>query len=120
MKNIALIVVISIFIQGCTSIEQPTASRALVEEVVVGPTESVEFSLSTALFNSQAGSHLLIEQQPAVMGDTFFAATGLTCRKLHSEQAGPYTFCLNIQGNWFKVKRVISEYNEHVISGASL
>ncbi|MFT6125536.1 MAG: hypothetical protein ACJASL_002493 [Paraglaciecola sp.] len=120
MKNIVLLVVISTMIQGCTSIAQPTASLALVEDVLVTPTASVDFSLSTALSNSQAGSTLSIEQQSAVMGAKFFAATGLTCRKLTSEQARQYIYCLNIQGNWFRVKRVISEYNENVMPEASL
>jgi len=120
MKNIVLLVVISTMVQGCTSIAQPTASRALVEDVFVTPTASVDFSLSTALSNSQAGSTLFIEQQSVVMGDKFFAATGLTCRKLTSDQAGQHIFCLNILGNWFKVKRVISEYNENVMPEASL
>jgi hypothetical protein len=120
MKNIVLLVVISTVIQGCTNISQPTASRALVEDVFVTPTASVDFSLSTALSNSQAGATLLIEQQTVVMGKKFFAATGLTCRKLTSEPADQHIYCLNIQGNWFKVERVISGYNENVMPEASL
>lgn len=120
MKNIVFLAVISIQIQGCTSISQPTASRPLVEQEFVTPTALTDLSLSAALSNNKAGTSLDIEQQPALMGDRFFAATGLTCRKLTSEQAGQYIYCLNIQGNWFKVNQVISEYNENVMAEANL
>lgn len=120
MKNIMLLAVISVIIQGCASITQPTASRPLVEHKFVTSTGFVDSSLSAALSSNKAGTSLVIEQQSSVMGDRFFAATGLTCRKLTLEQAGQNIYCLNIQGRWFKVKRVISEYNENVISEATL
>jgi hypothetical protein len=120
MKNIVLLVVISTIFQGCASITQPTASRPLVEHKFVTSTGFVDSSLNVALSDSKAGTPVVIEQQPSVMGDRFFAATGLTCRKLTSEQAGQNIYCLNIQGRWFKVKRVISEYNENVMPEASL
>jgi hypothetical protein len=113
MKNIVLLAVLSSLIQGCTSIVQPTASLPLVEHEFVFPSGPVDVSLSTALSNAKVGAVLSIQQKPAVMGNRFFAATGLTCRKLTSAQAGQYIYCLNIQGNWFKVKKVISEYHEN-------
>jgi hypothetical protein len=120
MKNIVLLAVLSIFIQGCTSIAQPTASLPLVEHEFVIPIGSVDVSLSTALSNTKTGAAMNIHQQPAVMGERFFAATGLNCRKLTSVQAGQHIYCLNIQGNWFQVKKVISEYHESDIPRASL
>jgi hypothetical protein len=119
MKNIVLLAVLSTFIQGCSSIVQPTASLPLVEHEFV-PIGSVDVSLSTALSNTKTGAAMNIHQQPAVMGERFFAATGLTCRKLTSVQAGQHIYCLNIQGNWFQVKKVISEYHESVIPRTSL
>lgn len=120
MKNIVLLSVLSTFIQGCTSIEQPTASRPLVEHEYVTPTASTNSFLNSSLSNAKAGEKLVVEQQPAVMGDVFFAASGLTCRKLITKQVGQNIYCLNTRGHWFKVKNVISEYNESVISEASL
>jgi hypothetical protein len=120
MKNIVFLAVISIQIQGCTSVSQPTASRPLVEHEFVTSTAFVDLSLGAVLSNTKAGTALVIEQQPVVMSDKFFAATGLTCRKLTSEQAGQYIYCLNIQGNWFKVNQVISEYNENAMAEANL
>jgi hypothetical protein len=120
MKKIVLLAVLSTFIQGCTSIVQPTASLPLVEHEFVFPSGSVDVSLSTALSNAKVGAVMSIQQKPAVMGERFFAATGLTCRKLTSAQAGQYIYCLNIQGNWFKVKKVISEYHESDTPRASL
>jgi hypothetical protein len=113
MKNIVLLAVLSTFIQGCTSIVQPTASIPLVEHEFVFPSGSVDVSLSTALSNAKAGAVLMIQQKPAVMGERFFAATGLTCRRLTSAQVGEFIYCLNTQSNWFKVKKVISEYREN-------
>jgi len=120
MKNIVLLTVISTLIQGCTSIAQPTASRPLVEHEYVTPIASANSSLSASLSNAKAGDKLVVGQQPAVMGDVFFAATGLTCRKLVSEPVRLHIYCLNTQGRWFKVKKVISEYNESAMSGGSL
>ena len=115
-----LLAVLSTFIQGCSSIVQPTASLPLVEHDFVIPIGSVDVSLSTALSNAKSGAAMNIHQQPAVMGERFFAATGLNCRKLTSAQAGQYIYCLNIEGNWFKVKKVISEYHESDTPRASL
>jgi hypothetical protein len=114
MKNIVLLVLLSSLIQGCTSISQPTASTPLVENALkfFTSTAFVDFSLSEALFDLKTGAKLVIEQQPAVMGDKYFAATGNTCRKLTLEKLGQRTYCLNNLGSWYKVKRVISEYNE--------
>ncbi len=120
MKNIVVLSIILIVIQGCTSIDQPTASRSLVEHEFVAQAPSVDLSLSAALSNSKAGSVLAIEQQPTVMGDKFFAATGLTCRKLIAELTGQHIYCLNTQGGWFKVNKVISEYNEKIMPEVSL
>jgi hypothetical protein len=120
MKNIMLLAVLSTFIQGCSSIKQPTASLPLVEHQFVIPTGSVDVSLSTALSNAKTGAAMNIHQQPAVMGERFFAATGLNCRKLTSVQAEEHIYCLSIQGNWFQVKKVISEYHESDIPRTSL
>jgi hypothetical protein len=120
MKKIVLLAVLSTLVQGCTSIVQPTASLPLVEHEFVFPSGSVDVSLSTALSNAKAGAAINLQQQPAVMGERFFAATGLTCRKLTAAQAGQYIYCLNIQGNWFKVKKVISDYHESNTPRASL
>jgi hypothetical protein len=120
MKNIMLLAVLCTFIQGCTSITQPTASRPLVEHEFVIPSAFVDVPLSTALSNAKTGAAISIQRQSAVMGDQFFAATGLTCRKLTSAQVGQHIYCLNIQGNWFQVKKVISEYHESDTQRASL
>jgi hypothetical protein len=120
MKNVMLLAVLSTFIQGCSSITQPTASRPLVAHEFVMPISSVDVSLSIALSNAKTGAAMNIHQQSVVMGERFFAATGLTCRKLTSVQAGQHVYCLNIQGNWFQIKKVISEYHESDIPKASL
>jgi hypothetical protein len=122
MKNIMLLAVLSTLIQGCTSISQPTASRPLVEHEFksLASAAAVDVSLSTALSNTKSGATFIIQEKSMVMGNTFFAATGLTCRKLISEQVGQHIYCLNNQGNWFQVKKVISEYNESDMTEATL
>jgi hypothetical protein len=120
MKKILLVALLSTLIQGCTSISQPTASRPLVEHKFVTSIASVKLSLGTALSNLTVGTTLIVEQIPAVMGEHFFAATGLSCRKLTLQQRGQNVYCLNAQGLWFKVKQVISEYNENNMSEVGL
>lgn len=120
MKKIVFIAAISVQIQGCTTIPQPTASRPLVEHAFISPTALVDLSLGAALSTQKAGSALVVEQRPAVMGDRFFAAIGLTCRKLTAEKAGQHIYCLNHQGNWFKVNQVISEHHGDVMTGSGL
>ena len=120
MKNIVLLSVMLTVAQGCSSIDQPKASRALVEHQYVAQAPTVDSSLSIALSNSKAGSVLSIEQQATLMGLKFFSATGLTCRKLTSEFAGQHIYCLNPKSSWFKVNKVISEYNDSDMSKAIL
>ena len=120
MKKILFLAVLSILIQGCTSISQPVASRPLVEHKFVTPIASVESSLGMDLSNVDVGTAVVVEKQSAVMGERFFAATGLSCRKLTVQHTGQDVYCLNTQGRWFKVKRVISEYNEKDMSEVSL
>ena len=81
---------------------------------------AVDVLLSTALSSAKAGAAIIIQEKSMVMGNTFFAAIGLTCRKLTSEQAEQHIYCLNNQGNWFQVKKVISEYHESDVLKASL
>jgi hypothetical protein len=120
MKNTLLLSAILLMAQGCSSINQPTASRALVEDQFVVTTAPVNESLSAALSGSPEGYVLAIHEQPMVIGSKFFAAIGLTCRKLSSMQTGQDIYCLNEQGGWFKVSRVISEYNENNLREAGL
>jgi uncharacterized protein YceK len=120
MKNIVLLTFILILVQGCSSINQPTASRPLVENQFVTPTATVGVSLADALSYSTTGTVVDIEKQHSVIGSKFFAATGLTCRKLSSEERGQDIYCLNDQGSWFKVNKVISEYNESNLQEAGL
>jgi len=120
MKNITLLAVLLTLVQGCASIAQPTASRPLVEHEFVTPSASIDVSLSRFLSNAKTGAAITIQQKPVVMGERFFAASGLNCRKLTSELTGQTIYCLNTESSWFKVKKVISEYNESDMSEAIL
>lgn len=120
MKNIFLLFSILIFAQGCSSIHQPTASRPLVEQQFVEPATSIDSSLSTALANAEDGTVLDIQNQAVELGTKFFAASGLTCRKINSEQKGQNIYCVDDKGSWFKVNSVISEYSEHELRKTGL
>lgn len=121
MKNFILLSGLFFLLSSCTSIEQPIASRPLVEKQDVSSKIPISSSsLSSALSNKKVGDVLVIGQQRVVMGNQFFAATGLTCRKLTTEVSGQNTYCLDIQGHWFKVNRVISEYSEGATLGVNL
>ena len=120
MKNTVLLFAILVFAQGCTTISQPTASVSLVGNQFVIPSAVVDTVLAEALSNSNDGSVFAMQDQAVVLGNKFFAATGLTCRKLTVEQSGQDIYCLNELGGWFKVNKVISEYNEHDMQEAGL
>jgi hypothetical protein len=120
MKKIVLFPICVILTQGCTAISQPTASRSLVEQQFVVPSASVDSSLSAALSHSKTGTILAIEEQNLEIGNTFFAATGLNCRKVSLQQKGNDIYCFNDQGDWFKVNKVISEYNENELRETDL
>lgn len=121
MKNIILFSIVFILTQGCTSISQPTASRALVEKQFAVSNESVAVSLASALSDSKVGSVVVIQEESVVMGVKFFAATGLICRKLNTKSSGQDIYCLNDQqGGWYKVNKVIAQYNENDFQEADL
>lgn len=120
MKNTVLLFAILIFTQGCSSINQPTASRSLVEDQFVVPSSIVGVSLADVLANSTVGAVFAIQGEAVVMGSKFFAATGLTCRKLTVAISGQDIYCLNELGGWFKVNKVIAEYNENDMQEAGL
>lgn len=113
MKITFLLFFVFIFAQGCSSIEQPTASRALVEQQLIASYSSVDSTLSTALSNSKDGAVFSIKGRASVIGSKYFAATGLTCRKVSSVQKGEDIYCFSNKENWFKVNRVLSKYNEN-------
>lgn len=115
MKNKFLLYSIIIFGQGCTSIDQPVASRALVEQQLIAPDSNIDSTLSTALSNSKNGAVFSIQNRDLVIGSKFFAATGLTCRKVSSVQNGEDIYCHSSIGSWFKVNKIISIYNESTL-----
>lgn len=115
MKNTFLLFSILISVQGCTSIDQPVASRALVEQQLITQDSSVDSTLSTALSNLKSGAVFSIQNRDVVIGSKFFAATGLTCRKVSSVQNGEDIYCYSSIGNWFKVNKIISIYNESTL-----
>lgn len=125
-KNLStsIIFVLSLItLQACTSISQPTASRALVEQQFVlasANSGTIESNLRAALENSAAGTGVIVNNDSLVLGNTYFAATGQTCRRLSSQQSDQIIYCLNEQDGWFKVNKVIAEYNENDFSGAGL
>ncbi|GAA0856749.1 hypothetical protein GCM10009114_19850 [Aliiglaciecola litoralis] len=99
-------------LQGCSTIEQPTAQRPLVEHEYVDPAEQVESPLASALTDVPAGATRVVGGKQIQFGRTFFAASGLLCRNLvdHSNQERIY--CKRSQSNWFAVNNVIAQYSE--------
>jgi hypothetical protein len=120
MKTIALLCLSFIFLQGCSSVAQPKASLNLVEEQFDVPNEPVDEALHDALSNLATNSTFFLSEKTTIIGDKFFAASGFTCRKLKYEEVGFDLFCKNQDDVWFKVNKVISEYNETDFVGADL
>jgi uncharacterized protein YceK len=115
MQKFVLLVLIIFLVQGCTSIAQPKASLDLVAKQYISTSATpVDSSLSAALTASKTGATLVFENQDIEIGRSFFAATGQKCRKVSFGQNGLNLYCRSEQGSWFKVNKVISEYNNNL------
>lgn len=80
MKFILGITLTVLLTSGCVSrIDQPVASRPLVENVVILATESVPQVHWSKLSNETAGSMLTIDGNKMVLGQRYIAASGHTC-----------------------------------------
>jgi hypothetical protein len=120
MKNIVLSGIVTGLLLSCSSIKQPVASLPLVSSDVLDHSSVVDSPLNKALSTSKVGDVLFMMDSQVQMGDRFFAASGKQCRKLTYGGDEKQIYCQTNQGNWFKVKRVISEYTEADIPEAGL
>ncbi|MDO6559647.1 hypothetical protein [Paraglaciecola chathamensis] len=100
--------------QGCTSISQPTASRPLVEHEYVISTPVENDSMQRSLSNISADASISIDAQAATLGPKYFSASGVICRSAETQYSGQYLFCQNALKQWYRVKSVISTYNENI------
>lgn len=121
MKIVVLFTFIAGFIQGCGSITQPTASRPLVENNMVATPQLVNDSLNQHLSHSGPGTVIVVATKNKVLGRQFFAASGLTCRKVNEQNTlDSHIYCQNEQNAWFKAGNVISQYSAGTFQGAKL
>jgi hypothetical protein len=80
MKFILGITLTVLLTSGCVSrIDQPVASRPLVENVIILATESVPQMHWSALSNETSGSLINIDGNKMVIGERYVAASGDTC-----------------------------------------
>lgn len=111
MKIVVLFTFIAVFIQGCGSITQPTASRPIVESNKATAVQLSNDSLTEHLSNAKVGYAIIIQGQNLTLGEQFFAASGLSCRKVANDKNTSYiVYCQDEQKRWFKVNSVISQY----------
>lgn len=88
MKFILGISLTILLTSGCVSrIDQPVASRPLVENVVILATESVPQMHWSKLSIETSGSTLTIDGHKMVLGERYIAASGDTCIALQSVDA---------------------------------
>jgi hypothetical protein len=84
MKFILGITLTVLLTSGCVSrIDQPVASRPLVENVVILATESIPQMHWTKLSNAMAGAMLTIDGDKMILGERYIAASGDTCIALY-------------------------------------
>ncbi|WP_133468396.1 hypothetical protein [Paraglaciecola marina] len=111
------IFLLGILLQGCSSIEQPVASRALVEyEFGNG---AVVLPLNQQLVLSQADDDKSVQlgNKKAELGPIFFAASGKNCRKVKFIKGGQRVYCKTRAGDWYAVNPVLATYSEVAIGG---
>lgn len=102
-----------VFFQGCSSINQPTASRPLVEHTYIGESRPESDDMQIVLSRNAEGDSFRAKNETGVVGAEFFSATGVRCKKVTFVNGGPLVFCLNGLKQWYKVRPVISQYNKN-------
>jgi hypothetical protein len=108
----------ALLVQGCTSINQPTASRSLVEHNHIISIPAQNDYMQKQLSHSQSGVIINLGDETGTLGPRFFAASGVTCRKAFAETTDQRVYCLNALKQWYKVKAVISVYHESENGGS--
>ncbi len=117
MKKLSSFFLLSILLQGCTSIDQPIASRALVEHEFVSDAKPVSSTQQVILSQSSMSTNVQIDGKPAVLGKPFFAASGKTCRKVQFMLDGQRVYCKTNNGDWYAVSPVLASYSEATTGG---
>lgn len=109
----------SVFLfQGCASVTQPVAKRALVEHEYSNPASSVSSDFAKVLQTAKNNDSRVINNQTFTFGQSFFSASGLNCRKVAVETASYTIYCKRADNDWYQVNRVISEYSDGNIKEA--
>ncbi|MEP4891751.1 MAG: DVU3141 family protein [Aliiglaciecola sp.] len=117
MKKLSSFFLLSILVQGCTSIDQPIASRALVEHEFVTDVPLVSSAQQAILSQSSVTKSVQLNGQSAILGKPFFSASGKTCRKVKFLVDGQRVYCQTDNGGWYPVSPVLASYNEAAAGG---
>ena len=117
MRNILCLLFASLYMVGCSSINQPVASRALVEYTFSSEQKNVPSAFWQTLSSAKFGNEIIINQQPAELGQQYFSANGRTCRKIlwrdNNIDSLARVICKSSKDDsWQYVKSVMSEYIE--------
>lgn len=113
MKTLFPLFLVLMTLQGCAGINQPVAKRPLVEHRFSQSYEAVSKESWAALSQNSAGRTIKLNAQDARLGELFFAATGLQCRKVFLQQELTRVVCQEeASEQWHFIKPVISEYVE--------
>lgn len=113
MKNLFLVPPIMFLITACSTIEQPIASRPLVEQNFTNKYLQLPENSWDPLANSVVGQVVNLSSQQVKLDKLYFSATGKQCRQLFFPNDLLRIACRDAIGSqWFLVKPVISEYIE--------
>ena len=118
MKKFVVLFSSLFLFQGCSSVTQPVANRALVEHEYSNPASSVSSDFAKALQTAKDKDSRVINSQTFTFGLSFFSASGLNCRKVAVESASNTIYCKRADNDWYQVNRVISEYSDGKIKEA--
>lgn len=113
MKNISCILLSVSVLAGCAGIDQPIASRPLVEHDFETQETLVPESLWSQFSDADSKTQITVQSSYAQLSAPFFAANGKTCRKLIFAQATTQVACQSSdKTSWYYVKPVLAEYSE--------
>lgn len=113
MKKLFCLSALVLLVSACSSIEQPIASRLLVEQNVANVYQELPKNVWSDLSNAATGAVVYLESQQVSLDKLYFSANGKQCRQLLFPNDSLRISCrIGEAAKWYLVKPVISEYIE--------
>lgn len=117
MNRLTSILILCAAVQGCSSIDQPVASRALVDYQMVSELRPVKTNFNDVLNRTSNSETVILNGQQALLGESFFSAAGKTCRKVSFIEQGERVYCQAESNQWFEIESILADYKSTMTDG---